>query len=356
MPKVSKVKSKKQKLDGATSNTPEKKSYICYRCGREFSSQRSNFPKSHSSLYKYNNQHIHICRDCVDFMFNRYADLLNSEKRAMEIICQRLDIYWSESIYESVIKKDASRSIPIYYIAMTNLSQHEGKTYDNTIREIETNKVGIMYGETISDTAEEVTQDIVDFWGGGLTPSHYAELEKRLDKWKDGRDLASLDMGELTVIKQICMLEVQINLDAAAGKSIDKNVKALDSLLGSGNLRPVQKKTDDSDGKEDKTPFGVWINRIENDEPIPEPDEEFKDVDGIVKYVSTWFLGHMCKMLKVNNRFSNLYEEELAKLTVERPEYEGDDDEDIVEDIFERANKAAEIASKMSEEDEYDEL
>lgn len=354
MPKVSKIRSKREIVAEDNAEAKNIEVFRCTRCGKEYKVQRNNFPRVQSVLYKYNNCFSVICNSCVDYIYERYVYEFKEPSVAAERICQKLDVYWSKNVFDGVVQKNKNGASEIRsYIGMTNLTQYSGKTYDDTLTEYEKNRIHPILGLT---EVKEVSDDVEAFWGKGLSNSHYIELERRLKNWKGDRDISDFDMGELTVIKQICMLEVQINLDAAAGKSIDKNVKALDSLLGSGNLRPVQKKTDDSDSKEDKTPFGVWINRIENDEPIPEPSEEFKDVDGIVKYVSTWFLGHMCKMLKVNNRFSNLYEEELAKLTVERPEYEGDDDEDIVEDIFERANKAAEIASKMSEEDEYDEL
>ena len=148
-----------------------------------------------------------------------------------------------------------------------------------------------------------------------------------------------MDVGERAVIKQICMLEVTINRDTAQGKAIDRTVNSLNALLGSANLKPVQKKKDDSlDANTEATPFGVWIRKIENTRPISEPDPELKDVDGIIRYISVWFLGHLCKMLKIDNKYSRLYEEEMAKLRVERPEYEGEDEESVFEDIFNRSD------------------
>jgi hypothetical protein len=90
------------------------------------------------------------------------------------------------------------------------------------------------------------------------------------------------------------------------------------------------------------TPYGVWLRKIENDHPIAEPAPELRDVDGIIKYITIWFFGHLCKMLKINNTYSQLYEEEMARLRVERPEYEGEEEESIFEDIFERAGNGGE--------------
>ena len=134
-------------------------------------------------------------------------------------------------------------------------------------------------------------------------------------------------------------MEVTITRDTAAGKPIDKSINALNNLLGSANLKPVQKKRDESlDANVESTPFGVWIRKIENTRPISDPDPEFADVDSVIKYITVWFFGHICKMLKIENKYSRLYEEEMARLRVERPEYEGEDEEAVFEDIFTRAS------------------
>ena len=54
-----------------------------------------------------------------------------------------------------------------------------------------------------------------------------------------------MDVSDCAIIRQICMLEVTIARDTAAGKSTDKSVNALNSLLGSANLKPVQKKKEE---------------------------------------------------------------------------------------------------------------
>lgn len=41
----------------------------------------------------------------------------------------------------------------------------------------------------------------------------------------------------------------------------------------------------------------MWIKKVEDEEPIAEVDEEFKDVDGIANYIYKWFTGHLKKMI-----------------------------------------------------------
>lgn len=77
------------------------------------------------------------------------------------------------------------------------------------------------------------------------------------------------------------------------------------------------------------TPLGVWLWRYENKRPLPEIDESLKDVNHIKKYIFTW-MGHLCKMVGVKNGYTKLYEEEIERLRVEMPEYDDDEEEDLL--------------------------
>lgn len=364
MPKKSKITSSKPKeASPLRERAPDK--FYCTRCPREFSRQKGNFPAVQSPMYKANDGYLHICKHCVEEMYTHYKEVLGSEEEAIKRICLKFDIYWNEDIFKIVNRASTSHSRVLMYISKANLIKYAGKTFDDTLDEQNGFQTPLPY-RVLDDDADDVSDDVyrlppvsdevIDFWGSGLAPGFYAELERRYKYWCGDMDRNSneMDAGERAVIKQICMLEVTINRDTAAGKSIDKTVNALNTLLGSANLKPSQKKNEGLDINMEKTPFGVWIRKIENTRPIPEPDPDFEDVDGIIKYISIWFLGHLCKMLRINNSYSRLYEEEMEKLRVERPEYEGEDDEAVLEDIFERANakEAAEISEYGGDADE----
>ena len=95
------------------------------------------------------------------------------------------------------------------------------------------------------------------------------------------------------------------------------------SLLGSANLKPSQ-KTDPATKEQDT--FGTLIMKLEKERPVPEPNPEWEDVDDISKYVDAYFLGHLSKLLHVENDAAEAYENELKKNTVTPPEYEGIDE------------------------------
>lgn len=254
-------------------------------------------------------------------------------------MCMKLDLYWSDSIYQMVLRTAGVNSRIRSYIGKTNLIRYIDKTFDDTLREDAEFTISVPEEDAQdTDTADnedneiEVDSSLIEFWGKGYKPEFYYELERKYQEWTENLD--ELEPGERSIYKQICLLEAIINRDSAAGRPIDKNVNTLNSLLGSANLKPTQKKSDDADSTSDSTPLGVWIRRWENDRPIPDPDPELEDVDGIIRYISIWFLGHLCKMLGIKNTYCKLYEDEIAKMRVERPEYEDEDDEALFNDIF----------------------
>lgn len=318
--------------------------YYCCRCGTAYSRQKGYFPVSHSPMYR-GSGYLPMCNDCIESMYEQYKVTLADDKEAMRRICMKLDLYWSENIYDMVERTAGVQSRVRNYIGKTNIIRFIDKTFDNTLAEEATRNVAqtsdmFSFAErepqdSDADDVPDIDQDIIDFWGTGFSPDFYVELERRYKDWTDGAVIA--DPGKRSLYKQICILETTINRDSAQGKAIDKNVNALNTLLGSMNLKPAQKK-DEADAAVDGTPFGVWIRKWENTRPIPEPDKEFQDVDGIVRYISVWFLGHLCKMLGIKNTYCKLYEDEITKMRIERPEYEDEDDETMFNDIFNTDN------------------
>lgn len=335
----------RRKLEKASEPKPlGNQKFYCCRCGTAYSRQKGYFPVSHSPMYR-GSGYLPMCSDCVDKLYNHYKMTLEDDRAAMRRMCMKLDLYWHDSIYDMVERSAGVHSRIRNYIGRTNIIRYIDKTYDDTLAE-----ESMLAADSYEDKevkqpavngnepngaeeaeAKPVPQEILEFWGTGFTLDFYEELERRYARWTEGKNVT--DPAEEALYKQVCLLESMINRDTALGKPIDKNVAALNNVLGSMNLKPAQKK-DDGDAALEGVPFGVWVRRWENTRPIPEPDPAFKDVDGIVRYITIWFFGHLCKMLNIRNSYCKLYEEEIEKLRVSRPEYEDEDDETLFNDIF----------------------
>lgn len=315
---------------------------VCRKCGVAYGRLKGNFPISYAQLHK-GVGYLPYCRSCVDSMYDAYLAECGDTKRAVRQMCRKLDLYWNEKSFEAVEKTTSNRSMMTGYIARVNGLKQAGKSYDDTLREenamwewsatlgSEPTPQPVAHQHEAEDAVNviEVPEDVIEFWGSDFEPEFVMKLDKRYKQWTDG---AELDKGSVSLYKQICILEEMINRDAAEGKPVDKNMNMLNTLLGSLNQKPVQKK--EADSSSDNTTFGEWIRKWENLRPIPEPDPELRDVDGIVRYITVFFFGHLARMLGIKNAYSKLYDEEIAKLRVDRPEFDGDDDETMFNEIF----------------------
>lgn len=341
MPRTSKVQTQSTKSTKPNQAAPiekERTEFYCSRCKRHFRRQKGNFPASQSPLYDGNGKYLTICNHCVDELFEHYKAALENEADAIHRICLKFDIYWNPEIYAMLSKTNTSQSRIRAYISKSNLWKYIGKTYDDTLDEeyaakIEagtpTMNVADIYEKKSSsaeDAEEEsivVPEETVRYWGTGFVPKVYIELEERRDYWMSQFPKGTvLDPGEEALLRQICILEININKDLTAGNPIEKGISALNTLLGSMNIKPSQKK----EAEDNAVPFGCEIAKFEEENPIPEPDPEFEDVDGIRKKIMAWFLGPLCKTVGVKNKYNKYFDEEIKKYTVEKPEYDDEDD------------------------------
>lgn len=322
-------------------------SSICRKCGTAYGRLKGYFPVSYGFLYR-GTGYLPYCKECVDAMFNAYLAECKDAKMAVRQMCRKLDLYWNEKLFESAEKQSTPRSIMTSYMGKINGTKFANMSYDDTLKAedalwLEPVKYTSMQPAepviTEPDDDIEVPEEVVVFWGPGYTPSMYMELEQRRAYWMSKYpDDAEFDIGTEALIRQICSLEIDINRDRAAGKSADKNINTLNTLLGSASLKPAQKKSDDYESSLANTPLGVWLYRYENKRPLPEVDKDLQDVNGVKKYIFTW-MGHLCKMMNIKNGYTKLYDAEVDRLRVERPEYDGDDDETLLNDAYSGVSK-----------------
>lgn len=241
------------------------------------------------------------------------------------------------------------------YLTRINTHAHAGKCYDNTLIEEdmfwnfnsyvppeqpEEDEQEIDTSEIEQEIAQKkVTRRMLKFWGSAYSPEMILQLEERYKYWLSRLpDDSELDIGTELLLKQISALDIDINnCRVGDGKNVDKLINTQSNLLRDLNLKPVQRKKDDGDSLND-IPFGVGIAWCEKKRPIAEPSEELKDVDGFLKYILTWVYGHLVKMMGKKNLNSRLYEEEIARWRVERPEFNDEDDEEFIADTLSEEN------------------
>lgn len=318
---------------------------LCYRCGAEYSKYKGLFPVSYANLHK-GVGYLPWCKKCVEDLYNTYLAQSNDAKAAARQVCRKLDLFWSDAVYDRLEKTASPASIMTQYMSRLCSTSLAGKSYDDTLA-----AEGTLWSFTVPDVPLEesepeteveeepeieVPEEIRQFWGPGYDSAMYLEMEERRQYWLSRMSgTGELDIGTEALIRQICPLEIDINRERAAGHLSEAGKLAgnLNNLLGSMNLKPVQQK-DDVDADLEKTPLGVGIAKWEYYRPLPQTPDNMKDQSGLVKTVLTFFTGHLCKMAGVKGFHSRMYDEAMERLRVKRPDIDEEDDREFQAKFF----------------------
>ena len=257
----------------------------------------------------------------------------NETKESVQEMLRLMDLPYIDSFYEDCCKgawdeaKERNRSSPFstYNTALRSLPQYRGLKWKDS----EFGAEGSAEDEQLSK--RKPRREIIKLFGSGFSTEDYLYLQDQYDDWCSRTQVDS--KSQQTYVAQICMQLLDIYKDRKAGRDVTKKLDALDKLMNSAKLQPKQ-NVDNS--ATDALTFGQLIEKWENEKPIPEPSEEFKDVDGIGKYIRVWFTGWLSKALGLRaNVFTEEYDEEIAKYTVTKPEeYEEGTSDDIYDRLF----------------------
>lgn len=248
-------------------------------------------------------------------------------------VFQMLDIPFIDQVYQSALQttqeavgeKNRSTAFQHMLTIVKSLPQYKGLTFENS----EFGDLGNPDDEQLSK--RKPRKEIVKLFGSGFSNEDYLYLQDQYDDWCARTQVDS--KSQQTYVAQICLQLLDIYKDRKSNKDVTKKLDALDKLMNSANLQPKQNV---SNAATDSLTFGQLIEKWEEEKPIPEPSEEFKDVDGIGKYIRVWFTGWLSKALGLKaNVFTEEYDEEISKYTVTKPdELEDDGTTDIYDRLF----------------------
>lgn len=308
----------------------------CFYCGKEYVD--TNYYKSSSNFYG-NIGKIPYCKQCIEKFYQQYCErytnegCLTPEKKSVKRLCMAFDIYYNEDAYNAAIESAKKREMNISpmgaYMKMIQLSQYKGKSYNNTVSDEEKEGFIVNIQKDTSDGIE-VDEETINFFGVGFTNDDYIFLKREYDDWTARHECKTKAQEE--VFKDICFNRLQ-NLKALRVGDDTKDITAsFQKMLDSGKLQPKQNSGDTT---ADNQTFGTLIDKWENTRPIPEIDEDLRDVDKIGLYLEIFFKGHLAKMMGLKNGLSNLYTKFMKKYTVEKPEYnDNEDGEALFDAIF----------------------
>lgn len=308
--------------------TPNKGSkavgYTCTCCGVEYKTQRGNFLSSSSPFYAGNNGFVGICRACTDLNYNRLLGESGGDaESAIERVAQLFDWYYDDKVVAATKDVTAPTTRVSVYPSKLNMVQFKasGKTYEDTIKEradkpLTSNTMGS--DDNDETEAYKAPLQTINFFGPGYTNEQYGYLQEQYSDWTERYECETKAKEELFKAISISQLRIhEIQENGGSGKELEAAVKTFQSLLDSQDITPKKANIGGNEGQET---FGTLIKRLENDRPVSEPQEQWLDVDGIHKYIDTWFFGQLCELVDVQNPKEDEYLEEKSKYTIVPPQ------------------------------------
>lgn len=305
-------------------NIQQNGDYVCSMCGEHYTKQDNNFPASQSPLYINNNAKLPVCYNCIESLFDKYAAELGGERNAIKRLCMKFDIYYSDALFDTVRNSRVSKTLIRSYVSRSGMIQYKGKTFDTSLKEMAGDDA-FKFDELNED---DIPREVLERFGRGFTPEDYIFLQNEYEDWVSRYECET--KAQETIFVNLSYAQLNVRKAQKSGVKVAEAIKTFQDLLGTANIKPSQRE---SAILADQNTFGTLIKKWEDEKPIPEPDPRFKDCDGIVRYISIFFLGHLCKMLGLKNTYSRMYEEEMNKYRVERPEY-AEDDEALFDAVF----------------------
>lgn len=313
--------------------TSKKPKFKCFYCGKEY--VETNYYSSNSEFYS-NIGKIPYCKQCIERLYQLHVEkyinegCLYPERKAVKRLCMVFDIYYREDLFNSSLKKSREEEMNIsamgQYMKTVQLIQYNRnkETYENTITKEEQSEI------VVSDSDDfKIDEKTINFFGAGFSGEDYKYLKREYDDWVARHECKTKAQEE--VFKRLCFKQLEILKATRKGEDTKDLDATFQKLLETAKLQPKQNSGDTT---ADNQTFGTLIDKWENTRPLPEIDEELKDVDKIALYINIFFKGHLAKMMGLKNGLSNLYTKYMKKYTVEKPEYSDDENSEALFDAI----------------------
>lgn len=311
--------------------------YTCLYCGNEYT--EASYYNSNSKFYS-NTGKIPYCKQCIEgfyqYYVNKYSDdgCLLPERKAIKRLCMILDVYFRDDVFNSSVKKVkdgiTNTTLIAQYMKIIPLTQYSRnkETYEDTITQEEKDGFVAIPISNISDS-RKVDEDTIRFFGAGFNDNDYEFLKREYEDWVARHECKTKAQEE--VFKRLCFKQLEILKATQRGEDTKDLDATFQKLLETAKLQPKQNA---GDATADNQTFGKLIDKWENTRPLPEIDEELKDVDKIGWYIDVFFRGHLSKMMGLKNGLSNLYTKFIEKYSVKKPEYSDEENSEILFDAI----------------------
>lgn len=306
----------------------------CLRCDNEF--DVGDMYKTRSITFRGTGR-IPYCKRCLGLLFDEYVEeytnfgFRSPRRKATERMCMLLDLYYNDEIFDTATKLMEKTSYKDKhfveaYMNQSNMQQNLRKNYNTTVKEHyeESRLSGALYTEASekSEEEQEIIKKATRLFGRGYAEDDYLYLYDQYMDWTSRHECSTKAQEE--IFKRLSCLQLEILKATRKGESTTNLDKTYREYMDTGKIAPKQTS---GEAMSEAQTFGTLIDKWENTRPIPETEDDLKDVDKIGLLLDVFFKGHLAKMVGIKNGLSNQYDKYMEKYTVRKPEYRTDDND-----------------------------
>lgn len=266
----------------------------CLRCGEE--KKIEDFYNSYSNLYISDGKQP-ICKSCILELYSELKTRFADDRKAIYLICQKTDTVFKSNYAKAAIEDTGGRfssAIQSYFAKVNSAKALKDSMFENSDSEYEIAEVS---EEDLIDLEYTISKDDIDKWGRGYTGDEYQRLNALYKDYCE--EYGSDNLTTRKVYISLCKTEMARDKSLENGDTVafEKLTTLISKLMADANLKPKELK---GDSDKDDFSLGVWIDKWEQDAPLPEIQEEFKDVDRIEQYFKRIFVKPFRRTLGVD--------------------------------------------------------
>ena len=323
----------------------KKKKTLCHgSCERNLTINNANFYKSNRKDCERYEGFYPVCKKCMEKIMLDGLGRVTEDR--FKTVCKHLDIVFVPKLYEEALEKNGLEKNQMKVLADYRALLTMNSTYrDLVFSDSSRFDYMVVQSDSIKEEAkpiEEVSQELIDFWGEGLEPKLYRIYQKEYDI------LCIQDGGTIEGVKQnyfknlaILTYTAQQQLIANDLKGHEITMKTYTAICEKCGINPkqIQDKDDSNRGT-----FGVFIRMIEDEEPIFDAEKDLGQIDMVKRCLEVFFFGHLAEVNGWRNPLKCKYDEVMQEYSVKVDTYEDllnieENDEEIKSKGFRRIFK-----------------
>jgi len=298
---------------------------VCSRCGKP-KSLTANFYKSDRPEYA-ETGYCDVCKTCMkEIMIDEKTGMIDRDAFETKA-CYMLILPFIPAVYNKILNNPLVTPSNFYaeYRKQITVNRDYKDMKFSDSAEFVNDEAGLLNKK--EKAYDQVTEEMMEFWGRGFPAEYYIDVQKRFDKFMEFEDLDKMDYKKESDYKTLCQLERKktemMQAKDTKMSDIKSVVDTISKLSEDLNIKALQKKREENDTGH--YIIGLVTKYIEDVKMTPIPKLENIDWLGDMPKSEfdiemAYFKSEMLNELGRENPYQEIVDEDKKKYTPSQEE------------------------------------